>query len=124
MRRITFLLPLILLASPACTTLRQVATVATTPTPLGNFTALDNKARYAAEALYNIPTNAYRNANERGLVSPAAKAVIKPKLQEAGRVLLLARSAYRIGDLTSFNARYSALMALKNDAMKLIPKGD
>lgn len=127
-RHILVILPSLLMLAPlpACSTIetvRDVAALATSPVPLGDFTVLDDKAMFAAEAVYNVPAQAYVSANSRGLVKPPLKATLKPMLVAMGDTLRLCRTAYKIGDLTSFNQRYAGLMVLKSQVMHLIPKG-
>lgn len=125
MKRLILAALALALTLPGCSSLgtaSHIVAAATSSQPLGDFTVLDDKAMYAAEALYNVPASAYRSADTRGLIPAHLKAVIKPKLQTMGRVLKTARSAYRIGDLTSFNARYRALLALKDEVTPLIPR--
>lgn len=126
-RSLLVLLPsaLMLVPIPACTTVgtvRDVAALATTPTPLGDFTVLDDKAMYAAEAVYNIPAAAYVSANSRGLISAPLKATLKPILVSMADMLKLCRTAYRLGDVKTFNERYAILMILRTQVMSRIPK--
>ncbi len=124
--KLKFLLPILLVASPSCSTIHTVRTavgVATSPVPLGDFTILDDKAMFAAETVFNIPAQAYVSANSRGLIPAPLKATLKPLMVSAGELLKLCRSAYKVGDLKSFNERYRALLALKDQALKLMPKG-
>lgn len=105
------------------------ATAPTTPVApvaasggLGARTTLDEKALYAAEAAYNVPANAYVEANKRGLLSPELKARVKPLLVTAYARLKDARAAYRLGNASSFNEAIAAAKQLANSASALIPK--
>lgn len=118
------LLVLCLVASPACTSLSAASdavAVATSSTPLGDRTVMDERAMYAAEALYNVPAQAYVTADTRGLLTPAMRRAVRPVLVEARQVLLTVREAYRVGDATTFGQRVAALRALKERALALLP---
>lgn len=69
------------------------ATVPTSPMVCSSTTVVDNKVAYAAEALYNVPANAYMAANESGKLTPELKAKVKPILQQMYKYLLLVRTA-------------------------------
>jgi hypothetical protein len=115
---------LCLLATPACDTLRtasEAVSLATSPTPLGDRTVMDERAMYAAEALYNVPAQAYVTADTRGLLTPAVRAAVRPILIQARQALLAVREAYRVGDATTFGQRVAALRSLKDRAMSLLP---
>ena len=124
--RYRFLLPLLLIATPGCSTVgtvRDIAAVATSPTPIGDFTVVDDRAMYAGEALYNVIAQPYVSANSRGLVPASLKATLKPMLVYAGDLLKALRAAKKVGDVPGFNARYKALKALQGTVLPLIPKG-
>lgn len=82
---------------------------------------IDEKALYAAEALYNVPTHAYVTANANKQLSPALKARIKPLLQRAYVSLKLARAAYAVGDANGFNCQYAAVLNFANQAKAILP---
>ena len=108
------------LGTSGCTALAGVQLV-TQSAPLAGNTVLDEKAWYAAEALYNVPAQAYLSANKNGLLSPAVKAKVKPILLSAYQVLKAARQAYKVGDAEGFGARVAELRALSNQAKALLP---
>lgn len=85
-------------------------------------TALDEKALYAAEALYNVPAQAYVVADGNGQLSPELKTKLKPMLQDAYRVLLAARAAYAAGNATGFANQVNSLKNLGAAIVSLIPK--
>lgn len=95
--------------------------IATSSEPIGDRIVMDEKAAYAAEVLYNIPAQAYVSADTRGLITPALRATIRPKLIYMASLLDAVRSAYRVGDATSFAARYRELESLKRQVTPLIP---
>jgi hypothetical protein len=92
------------------------------PSAVASATAIDEKALYAAEALYNVPAQAYVVADGNGQLSPELKAVLKPKLQEAYRVLLAIRAAYAAGNAAGFASQVVALHNLSGAIVALIPK--
>ncbi len=83
--------------------------------------ALPAKLLYAAEAIYNVPAQAYVAADSRDQINPALKARIKPKLQQLGDLLDKARTAHRLGSAIDFNARKADLQKLANEISALIP---
>lgn len=85
-------------------------------------TALDERALYAAEALYNVPAQAYVVADTNGQLSPQVKATLKPMLQDAYRVLLATRAAYAAGNATDFASQVASLRNLSGAIVSLIPK--
>jgi hypothetical protein len=103
----------------ACATIPVGAV--TGPAPILGATTLDEKALYGAEALYNVPAQAYVSAMNHGYITPALKVEIKPKLVAAYDVLLAVRAAYKVGDAAGFNERVSALGLLSADLQSLIP---
>lgn len=107
------------LALAACGTIRTAHDLATTPVCEGR--VIDEKLWYAAEAAYNVPAQAYVEANSRALVSPALKAKVKPILQNMYEVLKTARLAYRACDAASLQAKVTALEKLRDQVMPLIP---
>ena len=85
-------------------------------------TAIDEKALYAAEALYNVPAQAYVVADTNGQLSPELKATLKPMLTDAYKVLVAARAAYTAGNATGFASQVEALKNLSAAIVKLVPK--
>ena len=105
------------------TATRDAVAMATSSAPIGDAIVMDEKTAYAAEVLYNIPAQAYVSADTRGLITPAMRAVLRPKLIYLASLLDAVRAAYKIGDATSFKARYRELKALKEQVTPLIPAG-
>lgn len=125
MKRYLFFLAPVALSLSGCAginTASKVVAVATSPTPIAGFTVADDKAWNLVLEAYNVPANAYQNFDLQHMIRPALKAVVKPKLQLAWKAVLACRDAKKIGDVTTFNERYSALVALKADIMALLPK--
>lgn len=123
MKKFLWLAPLILLAGcNTIGTLKDVATVATSPTPIGDVTVLDDKAITLVQVAYNVPAFAYVSADERQLLPAPLKATVKPILQFMNKLRLAALEAHRVGDLTTFNQRYKALVAFKGTVLDLIPR--
>jgi hypothetical protein len=85
-------------------------------------TAVDDKALYAAEAVYNVAAEAYVAAEANGLLSPDTKAQAKAILANAYKVLTGARAAYAAGNASAFNSQLNQLTILKNAILQLIPK--
>jgi hypothetical protein len=94
----------------------------TVNTPVCNRLVLDDKARYGVNALYNVPAQAYVSAHKRGLVTPAVRDVVKPKLQLAYRYLLGARAAHQACDEATFLNYRGAMERIRNEVLPLIPK--
>ena len=105
------------------TTTRDAVAIATSSAPIGDRVVMDEKTAYAAEVLYNIPAQAYVSADTRGLISADLRATLRPKLIYLASLLDAVRAAYRVGDATSFAARYRELKALKEQVTPLIPAG-
>lgn len=84
-------------------------------------TLLDERALYAAEAVYNVAANAYVTLDGRGLLPPALKARVRPLLLDAFAALQAARSAYRLGDAGGFTAKIAAVRDLATRARALMP---
>src|SRR4051812_17243529 len=69
MRKLLFAIALAAAPLSACATLHTVdQAVALANQNVGDFTVLDEKSWYYAEALYNVPASAYLSANSRGLI--------------------------------------------------------
>jgi hypothetical protein len=111
------------LSLSACASFRTVGQIsAAATTPVGSYTVMDEKAMYAAEVAYNVPAQAYRSADSRGLLSPVLKGQIKTTLQTMRKLLLDARAAYKLGAAASFGDKLVALQALRDHVTPLIPK--
>lgn len=108
----------------ASLSLAGCATVGAPPTPAAALqaTTVDEKALYAAEALYNLPAQAYVSADARGKLSPELKAKLKPMLADAYKVLLTARAAYATGNADTFASQVNGLKNLSAAIVSLIPK--
>lgn len=94
------------------------------PAPAAAFqaTAIDERALFAAEALYNVPAQAYVVADTNDQLSPELKARLRPLLQEAYRVLVAARAAYDAGNATGFESQVASLRSLTISIADLLPK--
>lgn len=106
----------------ACSTLSTVGTALTTPVCATTLT--DDRARWAAEALYNVPAGAYRSANERHLFAghDALKANVKSKLQTLAKYLLLVRDAHAHCNHDTLLQYKSAMDSLSAEVTALIPR--
>lgn len=106
----------------ACSTLSTVGSAITTP--VCSTTVADDKARWAAEALYNVPAGAYRSANEHGLFAghDALKASAKSKLQTLAKYLLVVRDAHEHCNHDTLFQYKSAMDALSAEVTALIPR--
>lgn len=98
-----------------------VVSAATSSAPLGDRITMDERGMYAVEALYNVPAQAYVTADQHHLVTPALRARVRPLLQRARAAVLACRTAYHVGDATSWGARVSDLQQLKAQVMSLLP---
>lgn len=108
----------------ACAGIGTAATVfqaATSSAPLGDRIVMDERGLYAMEALYNVPANLYRTAVQRRLMTPAIRARTRPILLQMRGIRNAARTAYRLGDATSWHARVAELQQLKRDVTALLP---
>jgi hypothetical protein len=123
MRKICLALALAasLSACAGMSTAAAVVEAATSPAPIGDRITMDEKGLYAMEALYNVPANAYKNA-------VTAKALPQPYHDKARALLIqmrgirnLARTAYKLGDATSWDARIAELFRLKGQVTALLP---
>lgn len=111
----------------ACTALSNATAVvaaATGSAPIGDKITMDERGLYAVEALYNVPANAYRNAVQAGAMTPALRASVRPKLLELRRIRNLARTAYNIGDRTSWDQRIAEIQKLKAQITALLPSSN
>lgn len=84
-------------------------------------TLVDERVLYAAEAAYNVPAHAYVTLDGAGQLSAELKASVRPKLVEAYRLLRVARSAYKLGDVCQLNEAASAATRFANEARALLP---
>jgi len=82
---------------------------------------MDERGLYAMEALYNVPASAYRTAVQRHLMTPSIRARVRPILLQMRNIRNAARTAKRLGDVRSWDARVSELQALKRQVLALIP---
>lgn len=88
-------------------------------------TSADEKAWYAAEALYNVPAQAYRVANEAYKSEPrwlSIKATVKPKLQTLNKYRLGAKSAYQACNLELLNQFAAAMKPISAEVSAAIPR--
>lgn len=122
MNQIRLMLAVALMAcATACATPIRIIETAVGTTPVGAGTVIDDRAMYAAEALYNVPAQAYVAGRTSGVITDAVRDVVRPKLLVMRQTLLAARAAYRIGDVSGFNARVEALRQLRSEVAVLIP---
>lgn len=84
-------------------------------------TVVDERALYAAEAAYNVPAHAYVSAEGTGRLPANVKAVVKSLLQEAYRLLRLAREAYCLGDFAGMRRLADSVKKSADDANKALP---
>lgn len=130
MKRLGTLLACIALIGsvPACSTLGAAGTAvqaATSTEALGDQVTFDERGMYFAEALYNVPAQAYVSADTRNIAGWASiKPVVRPLLIEARALLLTVREAYRLGDERSFRARVARLESLRDRIMTHLPAAD
>lgn len=110
------------LALSACNPV-TTAIVSNQPVASGEVAVISAKAWYDANAFYNIPASAYKSANSRGLLSPALKVVVKPKLLYLFQLLKGAKAAKSVGDAVTFNEKLAAMRTLSSEVLALIPKG-
>jgi hypothetical protein len=99
---------------------RSVAETVTTP--VCNRTVLDDKARYGVATIYNVPAQAYVSAHKRGLVTPAVRDVVKPKLQALYSYLKGARAAHAACDEATFLNYRGAMTRIRDEVLPLIPR--
>lgn len=83
-----------------------------------NVAAIDAKAMYAAEALFNVPAAAYIELDGRKLLKPADKAYAKEQLSMAYNALLAARQAYARKNSVEFKFAVAALKGIADDLAK------
>lgn len=89
---------------------------------VGDFTVLDEKSWYYAEALYNVPAQAYLSANSRGLLHDPLKAQLKAGLQKLNGLRQAVYQAYRTGNATEFRDKIIQLKQLSDQVRVLIPR--
>jgi hypothetical protein len=125
MKRI-FCAMLLCAALPACATdsAGSIATAITSPAPIGDKITFDERGMYAVEALYNVPASAYRSAVQRGAMTPALRATVRPLLLKLRDGRNLARTAYKVGDRTSWDQRVAELLKLKAQVSALLPSSN
>lgn len=107
-----------------CQTLRTAdQAVALANQNVGDFTILDEKSWYYAEALYNVPAQAYLSANSRFANEPrwvAIKAVVKPKLQQLNALRQAVYQAYKTGNAVEFRDKIAQMKLLSDQVRTLI----
>lgn len=107
-------------------------TPASTPSPvagpssaescgLASGTLVDEKALYGAEIAYNVPANAYVTLDTNGQLTIEIKSKVKPLLIGAYDALVVARSAYKLGDVCTFNAAVTNVKQLATSAKAFLP---
>lgn len=100
------------------------AVVSNQPVVQGQAAVISAQAWYDANAAYNVPAAAYKSANTRGLITPALKDKIKPRLLQLYQLLLVAKHAKDAGDAVTFNDKLAAMRTLSADVRALIPGGN
>lgn len=123
MRKIIFALALAALPLGACQTVHTVdQAVALANQNVGDYTVLDEKSWYYAEALYNVPAQAYLSANSRGLLHDPLKAQLKSGLQKLNLLRQDVYQAYKAGNAVTFRDKITQLKALSDQVRSLIPQ--
>lgn len=87
-------------------------------------TLVDERALFAAETAYNVPANAYVQLDAAGRLSGDVKARARGALVEAYRLLQLARSAYRLGDVCGLANYAGAATSFANRARDILPRSN
>lgn len=124
MRKLLFAIALAAMPLAACQTFHTVdQAVALANQNVGNYTVLDEKSWYYAEALYNVPASAYLSANSRGLLHDPLKAQIKTGLQKLNVLRQAVYQAYKTGNATEFRDKIIQLKALSDQVRNIIPQG-
>lgn len=124
MRKLTLAIALASVVLPlgACQTVQSVdQAVALANQDVGDFTVLDEKSWYYAEALYNVPAQAYLSANAHGLVHDPLKSQLKAKLQELNALRQAVYQAYKAGNAATFGDKIAQMKALSDQVRALIP---
>lgn len=98
------------------------AIVSNQPVVSGQAAVITAQGWYDANALYNVPTAAYKSSNSRGLISASLKAKIKPQLLRLYALLVVLKHAKEAGDAVTFNDKLAAMRTLSADVSALIPK--
>jgi len=110
------------LALSACATVHNIDTaLALANQNVANFTIADDKGWYYAEALYNVPTQAYLSANRRGLLHDPLKSQLKHSLQSLNVLRGDVYQAYKAGNSVSFREKIVQLKALSDQIRNQIP---
>lgn len=123
MRKIIFALALAALPLGACQTVHTVdQAVALANQNVGDYTVLDEKSWYYAEALYNVPAQAYLSANSHGLLHDPLKAQLKAKLQTMNVLRGAVYQAYKAGNAATFRDKITELKQLSDQVRNLIPR--
>lgn len=118
-----YLVALLAAAAPLSACGGLASGIASASSVCANTTA-DEKAWYAAEALYNVPAQAYRVANEAYKSEPrwlTIKATVKPKLQTLNQYRLGAKGAYQACNLQLLDQFAAAMKPLSADVTAAIP---
>lgn len=124
MRKLILAVALAAAALPlgACQTIHNVdQAVALANQNVGDYTALDEKSWYYAEALYNVPAQAYLSANARGLLHEPLKGQLKADLQKLNQLRQAVYQAYQTGNAATFRDKITQLKALSDQVRNLIP---
>lgn len=89
---------------------------------VGDFTTADEKGWYYAEALYNVPAQAYLSANSRGLLKGPLKAQLKGYLITLNEYRGAVYQAYKAGNSVTFREKLIAMKSLSDQIRNLIPQ--
>lgn len=123
MRKLFFAIALAAMPLAACHTLHTVdQAVALANQNVGDFTVLDEKSWYYAEALYNVPASAYLSANSRGLLHDPLKTQIKTGLQKLNALRQAVYQAYKTGNATEFRDKIAQMKILSDQVRNIIPQ--
>jgi hypothetical protein len=101
----------------ACSALPPVSAVST------QNTVIDERVLWGAEALYNVPAQAYKTADQNGTLPDSVRVVVRPLLIKAFDAIKAAYSAKAIGDATSFYAQIEAAKRFTAEAKAIIAPG-
>jgi predicted small secreted protein len=122
MKKLFLALALVAVPLAACSTIRTVdQAVALANQDVGDYTVLDEKSWYYAEALYNVPARAYLSTNSRGLIHDPLKSQIKSGLQKLDALRQAVYQAYKTGNAVAFRDKITEMKTLSDQVRNLIP---
>lgn len=124
MRKLLFAIALAALPLSACATLHTAGqAVALANQNVGDYTVLDERSWYYAEALYNVPASAYLSANSRGLLHDPLKAEIKSRLRGLNALRQAVYQAYKTSNAVAFREKLAQMKVLSDEVRNIIPQG-